>query len=183
MREIRSALEDLRNAVKRNWEVVKPVIEIEATLRLEELLSTEALEKLTRPAGRSSEPRAIGGHESTYHHKNQRRSSIFQAGVKVPVRLITLAIGELRRAEASIAPGAPLKYPFALALVMQLAQHFEGMLGKKASWTVGGPFDRFCQDVFNILGLQTKSGSGWEHLLKEGLKHHRTSFGWRRLHK
>ena len=182
LREIRTALEGLRNAVKRNWSVVKPVIEIEATLKLEELLSTAALEKLTRPAGQSSEPPAIGGHESAYHRKNQRRSLIFRAGEKLPVRLITLAIGELRRAEVSIAPGAPRQNPLALALIIQLAQHFEGMLGKKASWTAAGPFDRFCQDVFESLGLFTASESGWEYLLRDGLKHHRASFGWRRLH-
>jgi hypothetical protein len=68
-----------------------------------------------------------------------------------------------------------------MALIEQLARHYEWALGMNASQTDNGPFSRFCSDVFECLELDPKYN--WEHLLRAGPKLHRTSFITRLRHK
>ena len=117
---------------------------------------------------------------AAYVQQGLNRSFLLDAGARPVIGLIKGAKIVVRHAEKNIAAGPPLKNPRALALVLQLAQHFERIFVYTATPTVDGPFDKFCQDVFSGLGMQTESGSGWEYLLREGLKQHRTYFGARR---
>lgn len=179
LREIREALEKLRDAVERNWDLAGPLLEIETTAQLGRLLTTEATTELL-PANLRSEYIKVFGNKEEYIQQGLKRSVLFHAGSRPLTRLIKGAKIAVRRAESRIPAGAPLKAPLEMALLLQLAVHFEWALQRKASWTEGGPFSRFCVDVFTSLGLQ--SAYSWEHLLREGLKHHRSSFGVRRQH-
>jgi hypothetical protein len=179
LREIREALENLRGAIELNWDLAGPLLEIETTEQLGRLLTNEAAADLML-ADLRSEYIKKSENKNEYLQQQLNLSRLLGGGCQPLVQLILGATKVVRRAEAAIKPGAPTKDPLGLALMMQLAQHYEGILRKKATRTARGPFMRFCEDVFVNVGLETESG--WEYLLKEGLKHHRTSFGWRRLH-
>ena len=180
LRKIREALENLRNAVERNWDLAGPLLEIETTEQLGRLLTTEATKELL-PANLRSEYINASGNVDEYNQQRLKRSYLLRAGPRSMTRLIKRAKITVRRAEKRIPTGASLKAPFEIALVMQLADHFEWALQRKAAWTDNGPFSRFCADVFESLKLNAEYS--WEHLLREGLKHHRSSFGARHRHK
>ncbi len=179
LRAIREALESLRDAVERNWDLIKPLLEIETTEQLGRLLTTEATKELL-PADLRSEYIKASGNKEEYIRQALKRSFLLRAGSRPLTRLIMGAKIAVRRAEKRIPSGASLKVPLEMALLLQLADHFEWALQKKASWTEGGPFSKFCDDVFEKLELQ--SAYSWEYLQKEGLKLHRSSFGTRRRH-
>jgi hypothetical protein len=179
LREIGEALENLRDAVERNWDLAGPLLEIDTTEQLGRLLTNDAAPDLM-PADLRSEYIKNSENKNEYLQQQLKLSYLLDGGSQPLVQLILGATKVVRRAEAAIKPGAPTKDPLGLSLMMQLAQHYEGILRKKATRTARGSFMRFCEDVFVNVGLETESG--WEYLLKEGLKHHRTSFGWRRLH-
>ena len=179
LREIRGALDNLRNSVERNWELLKPHLEIESVEKLSSLLTTEAIEALLPVDLRS---KYIKTPSTTVEYNRQRllRSLLLEAGSWPLTQLIKRAKVSVRHAEQSIPSGASLKAPFQMALLMQLADHFEWALEKKASWTDNGPFSKFSADVF--AELEFESDYSWEYLLREGLKLHRSSFVTRRCH-
>ena len=179
LREIRDALESLRDAFEHNWELAGPLLELETAEQLGGLLTTEATKELL-PANLRSRYIKASANKVEYIQQGLKRSFLLEAGSRPLIRLIKGAKVALRRAERRIPSGAPMKVPLEMALIMGLADHFERVLGRKAAPTEGGPFSRFCVDVFESLDLQ--SAYSWEHLLKEGLKHHRNSFGVRRRH-
>ncbi len=179
LRAIREALESLRDAVERNWDLIKPLLEIETTEQLGRLLTTEATKELL-PADLRSEYIKASGNKEEYIRQALKRSFLLRAGSRPLTRLIKGAKIAVRRAEKRIPSGASLKAPLEMALIMQLADHFEWVFEQKAAWTDGGPFSRFCFDIFESLEMQ--SAYSWEHLLREGLKLHRSSFGARRRH-
>jgi hypothetical protein len=179
LREIREALEDLRVAIERNWDLAKSLLETDATEQLARLLTIEGATELL-PADHRSEYLKASGNEDDYNQQQFKRSYLFVSGSRPLTRLIKGAKVAVRRAERRIPSGASLKAPLEMLLIMQLADHFEWALRQKATWTDGGPFSKFCDDVFESLGLQ--SAYSWEHLLKQGLKLHRKSFGVRRRH-
>jgi hypothetical protein len=179
LREIREALENLRDAVERNWDLAGPLLEIDATAQLGRLLTTEATRELL-PANLRSKHIKASGNKEDYIQQGLKRSFLLDAGSRPLTRLIKGAKIAVRRAEKRIPSGAPLKVPLEIALIMQLADHFEWALGQKAAWTDGGLFSKFCDDVFERLELQ--SAYSWEHLLKAGLQLHRSCFVTRRRH-
>lgn len=179
LREIRAALENLRGAVGRNWGLAGPLLEIETAEQLGRLLTTEATKELL-PANLRSEYIKASGNKEEYIRRGLKRSFLLRAGSRPLTRLIKGAKIAVRRAEQRIPSGAPLKGPLEMALIMQLADHFEWVFEQKAARTEGGPFSKFCSDVFEKLELQSEYS--WEHLLNEGLNLHRSSFVVRRRH-
>ncbi|MEP7172434.1 MAG: hypothetical protein ABI705_02985 [Aestuariivirga sp.] len=177
--EIINALEHLRGSVERNWDLAGPLLEIETTEKLARLLTSEGTRKLL-PADRRAEHFKASGNTADYIQQGLNRSFLFDAGSRPLTRLINGATTVVRRAKKKVSVGAPLKEPLEMALILQLAVHFEWALGQKASWAAGGPFSRFCEEVFEKLGLDAEYS--WEYLMREGLKHHGTSFGMRRHH-
>jgi hypothetical protein len=180
LREIREALENLRDVVERNWDLAGPLLEIETTEQLGRLLTTEAAKELL-PANLRSEYIDASGNVDEYNQRRLKLGYILDAGSRPLTRLIKGAKITVRRAEQRIPSGAPLKVPLEMALIMGLADHFRWALERKAAWTDDGPFSRFCADVFESLEFDTEYS--WEHLLREGLKLHRSSFGARHRHK
>lgn len=181
LRRIREALENLRQCIGLNWELAKPFLEFETVRRLERLLTTEAAAELLPAKLRLESEYAIKANRSDkYEQQSIMRGYLLEAGSRPLTRLIKEAKIGVRRAEKKIRPGAPIKDPMSLALVLQLADHYEWQLGKKAAWSADGPFSRFCVEVFAAIGFATSDS--WEHVLKTGLKYHRSSFISRRLH-
>lgn len=177
LREIREALDTLRDAVERNWDLAGPLLEIETAGQLGRLLTTEATRELL-PANLRSRYVNASGNKAEYILQGLKRSFLLEAGLRPATRLIKGAKIVVRRVERRIPSGAPLKVPLEMALLLELADHFEWALLKKASWAARGPFSRFCADVFEKLGLHSEYS--WEHILRDGLKHRRSSFGARR---
>ena len=177
LREIREAIDTLYHTVERNWDLAAPLLELETTAQLGRLLTTEATRELL-PANLRSRYINASGNKAEYILQGLKRSFLLEAGSRPATRLIKGAKIVVHRAERRIPSGAPLKVPLEMALLLELADHFEWALLKKASWAARGPFSRFCADVFEKLGLISQYS--WEHLLREGLKHRRRSFGSRR---
>ena len=180
LREIRGALEKLRNSIERNWKLVMPLIDIGTAEQLSGLLTTAATEKLL-PIDLRSEYVKISADTEEYNLQNLKRSDLLLAGSRPLTRLIKGAKIAVRHAEKSrVSSGAPLKSSLEIALMIQLAAHYEWALEKKASWTDNGPFSKFSADVF--AELEFESDYSWEHLLREALNLHRRSFFTRRRH-
>lgn len=178
LREIREALESLRDTVERNWDLAKPLLEIKTAGQLGRLLTPEATQELL-PANLRSEYIKASENKKEYIQQGLKLSFHFRAGSRPLARLIKGGKIAVRNAEKSVPSGAPLQVPLEMALLLELADHFESALQKRASWAAVGPFSRLCDDVFEKLALVSEYS--WEHLLRESLKHHRSTFGARRL--
>jgi hypothetical protein len=169
LREIREVLENLRHAVEHNWNLVEPLLEIETTEQLDKLLTREATKELL-PANLRSELIMASNNKDEYQQQHLKRSYLLKARSRPLTRLLKGTKIAVRRAEQRIPSGADLKVPLEVALILQSAIHFEWALQQKAASTEGGPFSRFCLDVFESLELQ--SAYSWEYLLRAGLKLH-----------
>ena len=179
LREIRRALENLSDVIERAWDLAGQDLKVETAEQLGRLLTTQATKDLL-PARPRLEYIELLENRNDDQRQRLKLSYLLKAGCWPLIELIKGAKIAVRRAEGRVRPGPPLKAPLEMALVMQLADHFEWALSEKAAGKVGGPFSRFCADVFDRLGLEWSYD--WEHLLREGLKLYRSSFGARRRH-
>ena len=169
LRDIRQALERLRGVVRQNWNLIKPLVEIETAEHMEKLLTGDAIQELL-PAALRYEYSGQLLKTSKFGRREINLAYVLKAELHILTRVIKGAKIVVRRAEKRNTAGAPMKAPLEVALIMQLADHYEWALQKKASSTEGGPFSRFCSDVFHDLNLKT--AYDFDYLVKESLKLH-----------